>query len=82
MTHKRNARAPRPDPAAQDPMDYLLDDVMQATDKVATELREWQTEADPLAAGRPHPLAGCGRAGSEVVQQMHGGSAAWPGGYQ
>ena len=73
MTHKRNARAPRPDPAAQDPMDYLLDDVMQATDKVATELREMaDLEADPLAtlAGHCHTLAGRVAALAEVVRQM------------
>jgi len=73
MTHKRNARAPRPDPAAQDPMDYLLDDVMQATDKVATELRETaDLEADPLAtlAGHCHTLAGRVAALAEVVRQM------------
>lgn len=73
MTHKRNARAPRPDPAAQDPMDYLLDDVMQATDKVATELQEMADfMADPLAtlAGHCHTLAGRVAALAEVVRQM------------
>ena len=73
MTHKRNARAPRPDPAAQDPMDYLLDDVMQATDKVATEMQEMADfMPDPLAtlAGHCHMLAGRVAALAEVVRQM------------
>lgn len=73
MTHKRNARAPRPDPAAQDPMDYLLDDVMQATDKVATELRYMADNASaPVAdlAGHCHTLAGRVAALAEVVRQM------------
>jgi hypothetical protein len=71
MTHKR--RAPRPDPAAQDPMDFLLDDVMAATDQVAAELQGMANlEADPLAtlAGHCHTLAGRMAALAEVVRQM------------
>lgn len=73
MTHKRNARAPRPDPAAQDPMDYLLDDVMQATDRVAAEFNNMAgLEADPVAAlaEHCHTLAGRVAALAEVVRQM------------
>lgn len=73
MTHKRNARAPRPDPAAQDPMDYLLGDLMAATDQVAAELQGMaDLEADPLAtlAGHCHTLAGRVAALAEVVRQM------------
>jgi len=73
MTHKRNARAPRPDPAAQDPMDYLLGDVMQATDQIVAELREMEDlQADPLAtlAGHCANLGGRVAALAEVVRQM------------
>ena len=71
MTHKR--RAPRPDPAAQDPMDFLLDDVMQATDTITAELRDMEDlQADPLAtlAGHCANLAGRVAALAEVVRQM------------
>ncbi len=73
MTHTRTARAPRPDPAAQDPMDYLLGDLMAATDQVAAELQGMaDLEADPLAtlAGHCHTLAGRVAALAEVVRQM------------
>ena len=73
MTHKRNARRARPDPAAQDPMDYLLDDVMQATDRVAEEFNNMAgLEADPVAAlaEHCHTLAGRLAALAEVVRQM------------
>lgn len=71
MTHKR--RAPRPDPAAQDPMDYLLGDVMAATDQIVAELRDMENlQADPLAtlAGHCANLAGRVAALAEVVRQM------------
>ncbi len=73
MTHKRNARAPRPDPAAQEPMDYLLDDITSAVDRVATELHGMANlEADPVAAlaEHCHTLAGRVAALAEVVRQM------------
>jgi len=73
MTRKRNARAPRPDPAAQDPMDYLLGDVMAATDQIVAELRDMENlQADPLAtlAGHCANLAGRVAALAEVVRQM------------
>lgn len=73
MTHKRNARAPRPDPATQDPMDYLLDDLTGAIDKTRAELQSMaDLEADPLAtlAGHCANLAGRVAALAEVVRQM------------
>lgn len=73
MTRKRNARAPRPDPAAQDPMDYLLGDVMAATDQIVAELRDMENlQADPLAtlAGHCANLGGRVAALAEVVRQM------------
>lgn len=73
MTHKRNARAPRPDPAAQDPMDYLLGDVTSAVDQITAELREMENlQADPVAtlAGHCANLAGRVAALVEVVRQM------------
>jgi hypothetical protein len=54
-------------------MDYLLDDVTSAVDRVATELRDMsQLEADPLAtlADHCHTLAGRVAALVEVVRQM------------
>lgn len=71
MSTKRNHK--RPDPAAQDPMDYLLGDVMAATDQIVAELRDMENlQADPLAtlAGHCANLGGRVAALAEVVRQM------------